>query len=174
MFLHVLHFRFVRQQRVDGHDNARRAKAALGAVKVDHGRLEGVETTVTGGGVLPDGSDALDGGDVGAVGGQNGHEAGIGRVVDDLSFVSSLVLLLIAIAATIAITAIFARNHPAGDHDGTRTTAALGATCRNADDGIVLGCEYLKLILWIKYLAQAPPLRKCPILLPFCYNAHFN
>ena len=97
MLLHVLDLGFVGQEGIDRHDDARGAKAALRTVHVDHGRLEGVETT-------PNRPDALDGRDVGGIGGQYRHKAGIGIVENFLL-----------------------GGVPPGDHDGAGSAPALGA-----------------------------------------------
>ena len=99
MLLHVLHLGLVGQEGINRHDDARGAKAALRTVHVDHGRLEGVETT-------SHGADALDGRDVGGISGQHRHEAGIGGIVENF--------LLGGV--------------PSGDHDGAGSASALGTS----------------------------------------------
>ena len=99
MLFHVLDLGFVGQQRIDRHDDARSAEAALRTVHIDHGRLQGVKTT-------SHRPNALDGRDVGGIGGQHRHEAGIDGIVED--FLLGRV--------------------PSGDHDGAGAASALGTS----------------------------------------------
>lgn len=98
MLLDILDLGFVGQQRINRHDDAGSAKAALRTVHVDHGRLEGMETP-------SHGADSLDGRNVGGIGGQDRHQTCIGRIVKDFLF----------------------GGVPPGDHDGASAASALGA-----------------------------------------------